>query len=75
MEDSFKIAGPLKPQWVINNGPDWLKSDCESLLSFNCDLSNNNFTLAFGTLNPISSAIKSFSILKVNNDGTGSIIL
>ena len=60
--DVFKTAGPLIPQWVINKGPECLIFVASIL------------TEALFATTPIRSVMLLLGILKVNKDGTGSII-
>ena len=64
--DNFKIAGPLMPQWVISKGP--------SLSKIVFPVSFKTLTEA-SVLRPGNSFILVSSILKVNNDGTGGMIV
>src|SRR5690606_16608760 len=61
--DKRKIAGPLKPQCVINIGP----------LAFRLLFFTLTFTI--GAEIPIRSFRRSSLILNVNNEGTGGTIL
>ena len=56
------MAGPLMPQWVSSNGPD-ARNDVAGIITEACS-----------TTVPISERRPWSSMLKVNNEGTGSSI-
>ena len=55
--ESFKIAGPLIPRWVMSKGPVW---DC---------LGDLSHTLALGTESPDRPKVRVSLMLKANKEG------